>query len=87
MGNAIRHATKSFAQAFGEEVRFQRQKLGLKQEDLSMLLQTYGIHVSQSYLSRLESGARGDPSIQIIISLSIILDISLDKVIKPTVKE
>lgn len=87
LGNAIQRATESFAQAFGEEVRSQRQKLGLKQEDLSTLLQSYGIHVSQSYLSRLESGARGDPSIQIMISLSLILRISLDKVVNSTMKE
>jgi transcriptional regulator with XRE-family HTH domain len=77
----VQQATTAFIRLFGEQVRIQRQKLGLKQEDLSELLQSHNIQVSQSYLSRLESGLRSDPSIQIVISLSTILEISLDEII------
>lgn len=85
--NAIRQSNVSFARLFGEAVRLQRQRLGLKQEELSHLLQSCGIPMSQSYLSRLESGLRNDPSIQVVIGLSIVLKISLDEIVRATSKE
>ncbi|MFV9506295.1 MAG: helix-turn-helix domain-containing protein [Oscillochloridaceae bacterium umkhey_bin13] len=85
--NTIRQSNASFARVFGDAVRLRRQKFGLKQEELSHLLQSCGMPISQSYLSRLESGLREDPSIQIVIGLSIALQISLDEIIRTISKE
>ncbi len=69
---------------FASQIREQRMKKGLSQHRLCISLQIYGIYVSQGYISRLESGQRKDPSIAIIIALSIILNISLDQIINLT---
>jgi transcriptional regulator with XRE-family HTH domain len=78
---AMQNAALSFSRAFGEEVKANRLRLGLRQDNLAAILQSQGIQVSQSYISRLESGQRVDPSVQIIVSLAILLDISLDRVL------
>ncbi|MCA0353024.1 MAG: helix-turn-helix domain-containing protein [Chloroflexi bacterium] len=73
-----------FITLFAPRIREQRITKGLSQHRLCICLQTYGIYVSQGYISRLESGQRKDPSIAIIIALSIILDISIDQIINLT---
>lgn len=73
-----------FITLFVARSREQRLTKGLSQHALCICLQTYGIYVSQGYISRLESGQRKDPSIAIIIALSIILDISLDQIVNLT---
>jgi transcriptional regulator with XRE-family HTH domain len=72
---------RNFVRIFGEEVKTRRLRLGLKQEDLAAIVQSYGLQGSQSYLSRLESGQRGEPSIQLVVILAVVLDISLDAII------
>jgi len=80
-------AFRNFTKFFGEEVRRKRLAMNLKQDELSSLVQSLGVGGSQSYISRLESNHRSDPSIQLILTLSIILDISLDEVIKKSIEE
>lgn len=72
---------KAFIRLFGVEVRQRRVILGIGQEKLADLLQTNGVQISQSYISRLESGQRDDPSVSLIIALTMILDISLDSIL------
>ncbi len=74
-------ASKKFARLFGAEVKTRRVASGLRQEELAEIAQSYGIQVSQSYLSRLEGGQRDDPGIALIIVLAIVLNISLDHMI------
>ena len=74
-------ASKKFARLFGAEVKIRRITVGLRQEELAEIAQSYGIQVSQSYLSRLEGGQRDDPGIALIIVLAIVLNISLDRII------
>lgn len=74
-------ASRNFAHLFGAEVKIRRIALGLRQEELAEIVQSYGIQVSQSYLSRLEGGQRNDPSIALIIVLASVLNISLDSII------
>lgn len=71
-----------FARAFGEEVRAARQRRGLKQDALAAALQSCGFPGSQSYLSRLESGQRTEPSVQMIVALSVLLNISIEAILQ-----
>ena len=74
-------ASKNFARQFGAAVKTRRTAIGLRQEELAEIAQSYGIQVSQSYISRLEGGQRGDPGISLIVVLATILDISLDHIL------
>lgn len=78
---AIAAASKNFARLFGAEVKTRRVAVGLRQEELAEIAQSYGIQVSQSYISRLEGGQRSDPDIALIVVLTTLLNISLDHII------
>ena len=78
---AITVASRTFARLFGAEVKTRRTAAGLRQEELAEIAQSYGIQVSQSYISRLESGQRSDPDIALIVVLTTLLNISLDRII------
>lgn len=79
--DAIAVARKNFARLFGAEVKSRRTAMGLRQEELAEIAQSYGIQVSQSYVSRLEGGQRSDPDIALIVVLATLLNISLDHII------
>lgn len=79
--DSITVASKNFARLFGSEVKTRRTAIGLRQEELAEIAQSYGIQVSQSYISRLEGGQRSDPDIALIIVLTMLLNISLDHII------
>jgi transcriptional regulator with XRE-family HTH domain len=72
---------ENFARAFGEEVKSRRTYFRLTQEELSASVQKCGVPISQSYLSRLESGQRVEPNVQLVVVLAVLLDIGLDTVI------
>lgn len=74
-------ASKNFARLFGGEVKTRRIAIGLRQEELAEIAQSYGIQVSQSYISRLEGGQRSDPDIALIVVLTTLLNISLDHIV------
>lgn len=57
---------------FGQKIKHRREELGYTQEELARKMQT-----SQSYVSRLESGTF-KPSMPMIISVAIALNISID---------
>jgi len=65
------------------EIRSRRQERRLTQAELATALQQCGIQASQGYLSLIEAGQRTDPSIRLVIALSIVLDISLDSLLRP----
>jgi len=79
--DAIAVASKNFARLFGAEVKTRRTAVGLRQEELAEIAQSYGIQVSQSYISRLEGGQRSDPDIALIVVLTTLLNISLDHIV------
>lgn len=72
----------AFTRLFAEQMKSQRKNLGFSQQQLAMLLHDHGVTVSQSYLSKLESGQRAEPSIQLVIATATILHISLDAIIQ-----
>lgn len=78
---AVAGASRNFARLFGTEVKTRRTAVGLRQEELAEIAQSYGIQVSQSYISRLEGGQRSDPDIALIVVLTTILNISLDRIV------
>ncbi len=73
---------KEFSKSFGAHVKAQRLQLGLRQDMVVAMLQKQGVTISQSYLSRLESGQRLQPSIHVVVSLTVLLNISLDTVLQ-----
>jgi DNA-binding XRE family transcriptional regulator len=77
----VREAANKFTDKLAETVKRRRQKLGITQEELASLLQECGIRISQGYISLLEAGQRKQPSLQLVVALSVVLDISLDQVI------
>jgi transcriptional regulator with XRE-family HTH domain len=79
--DAIAVASKNFVRLFGAEVKTRRIAVGLRQEELAEIAQSYGIQVSQSYISRLEGGQRSDPDIALIVVLTTLLNISLDHIV------
>ena len=79
--NEISDAANSFTYKLAETVKTRRQNLGITQEELVLILQECGIQVSQGYISLLEAGQRKQPSLQIVVALAVVLDISLDQVI------
>jgi transcriptional regulator with XRE-family HTH domain len=79
--DSIAVASKNFVRLFGAEVKTRRIAVGLRQEELAEIAQSYGIQVSQSYISRLESGQRSDPDIALIVVLTTLLNISLDHIV------
>lgn len=79
--DSITVASKNFARLFGGEVKTRRIAIGLRQEELAEIAQSYGIQVSQSYISRLEGGQRSDPDIALIVVLTTLLNISLDHIV------
>lgn len=83
--NSIVIASQDFIRLFGIEVKRQRIAAGYRQEELAEIIEQYGIPISQSYISRLESGQRHDPNISLIVVLSITLQISLDNIISHAV--
>lgn len=70
-----------FPVMFGRRVKERRTSLGLTQAALIAKLEEINIRVTQGYISLLEAGQRKEPSIQLVVSLAIILDISIDKLI------
>ena len=78
---AVASASLNFTRLFGTEVKIRRTAVGLRQDELAEIAQSYGTQVSQSYISRLEGGQRSDPGIALVVVLAAILDISLDHII------
>lgn len=76
-----RKAADKFTDKLAEIVKTRRQNLGLTQEELVLILQECGIRVSQGYISLLEAGQRKQPSLPLVVALSVVLDISLDRLI------
>jgi transcriptional regulator with XRE-family HTH domain len=65
--------TRSYLVALGERVRDYRQAKGLGQRELAGI-----IGVGSPYLSELEAGKRGRPSIRVLDHLAAALGVSLD---------
>jgi transcriptional regulator with XRE-family HTH domain len=66
-----------FAKIFGDRVRARRKELGLSQGDL---YEKTGI--SKGYLSTLESG-KGNPTLDIMVQLSVALEIEVTDLLRP----
>lgn len=79
--NEISDVANRFTDKLAETVKTRRQNLGITQEQLVLILQECGIRVSQGYISLLEAGQRKQPSLQLVVALAVVLDISLDQVI------
>ena len=74
-------AIEIFLKRFGLQVKQERQKKGLTQEELVQLLRGMGISITQGYISLLESGERKEPNFKKVLALTLILEISLDDLI------
>ena len=70
-----------FFQLFSDALRNRRQAGGFTQLELIEVLRKQNIKVSQAYLSQLQAGQRREPSARIVIVLSAVLGIELEKII------
>lgn len=70
---------KNFKYYFGQELKRRRKELNLSQRDISYALGVFGMKLGQPYISSLETGRRGNPTLEVIVVLSTILSISLDR--------
>lgn len=73
----VRKAELGSMNIVGEKVGIQRKKLGMKQKDLLARLQTRGVDINSSGLSKLEGQVRGVSDYE-LKALADALDVSVD---------